>query len=190
MHVRRSGQLHSCDKALKWGREQQARVKPHLPNVNQIETWARENAGKYGWREKPVSTSSEHLEDTLTRIVSAIQQTSDRKARVFVNAVIGKLGGAMAVGGISGLVATFGAASTGTAIASLSGVATIRRRTTAYPAAQRRWRFNRMEPGSESSQTRVWPLSPVIYGEKGGVEGSLKAIRAHLTNTSLCRSVQ
>lgn len=40
-----------------------------------------------------------------------------------MSAVISKVGGAMAVGGISGLVSTFGAASTGTAIASLSGAA-------------------------------------------------------------------
>lgn len=112
-----------ADKALKWGREQQEWASLHLPKLSQIETWARGNAERYGWRDKPESTSLEHLEDTLTQIVSSIQHTSDRKARVFVNAVIGKVGGAMAVGGISGLVTTFGAASTGTAIASLSGAA-------------------------------------------------------------------
>ena len=96
---------------------------PDLPNASEIEAWARENAERYDWRPKPVSTSWEHLEETLTQIVSAIHQTSDRRSRLFVNAAIGKLSGAMAVGGICGLVATFGAASTGTAIASLSGAA-------------------------------------------------------------------
>jgi len=67
--------------------------------------------------------SMKHLEDTLTGVVSAIHQTSDRRTRIFVKAVIGKLGGVAAVGGISSLVTTFGVASTGTAIASLSGAA-------------------------------------------------------------------
>lgn len=112
-----------ADRALKWGRQQQDWATSHLPDADQIQTWARENADRFGWREKPASSSLEHLEDILTQIVAAIRQTSDRRTRIFVNAVIGKLSGAMAVGGISGLVATFGAASTGTAIASLSGAA-------------------------------------------------------------------
>lgn len=112
-----------ADRALKWGREQQAWASSRLPDADQIQTWARENADRFGWREKPESTSLEHLEDTLTQIISAIRQTSDRRTRIFVNAVIGKLSGAMAVGGISGLVTTFGAASTGAAISGLYGAA-------------------------------------------------------------------
>lgn len=112
-----------ADRALQWGRAQQDWANSHLPDASQIQAWARENADRFGWGEKPASSSLEHLEDTLTQIVAAIRQTSDRRSRIFVNAVIGKLSGAMAVGGICGLVATFGAASTGTAIASLSGAA-------------------------------------------------------------------
>jgi len=112
-----------ADRALQWGRAQQDWANSHLPDANQVQAWARENADRFGWGEKPASSSLEHLEDTLTQIVAAIRQTSDRRSRIFVNATIGKLSGAMAVGGISGLVATFGAASTGTAIASLSGAA-------------------------------------------------------------------
>lgn len=112
-----------ADRALQWGRAQQDWANSHLPDANQVQAWARENADRFGWGEKPASSSLEHLEDTLTQIVAAIRQTSDRRSRIFVNAIIGKLSGAMAVGGISGLVATFGAASTGTAIASLSGAA-------------------------------------------------------------------
>lgn len=112
-----------ANRALDWGRRQQERAGSQLPNASEIEAWARKNAERYDWRPRPLSTSLEHLEEMLTQIVSAIRQTSDRRSRLFVNAVIGKLSGAMAVGGISGLVATFGAASTGTAIASLSGAA-------------------------------------------------------------------
>ncbi|MBW0159589.1 hypothetical protein [Sedimentimonas flavescens] len=112
-----------ADRAIEWGRKQQAWANAHLPNGDQIEIWLKENAERYGWDGKPASTSLEHLEDTLTQIVSSIRQTSDRRTRIFVKAVIGKLGGAMAVGGIAGLVSTFGAASTGTAIAALSGAA-------------------------------------------------------------------
>lgn len=112
-----------ADRALEWGRQRQQGLAARLPNTNQMEAWVNERAEQFGWREKPVSTSLEHLERTLTQVVSAIRQTSDRRTRIFVKAVIGKLGGIMAVGGVSGLVGTFGAASTGTAIASLSGAA-------------------------------------------------------------------
>lgn len=112
-----------ADRALDWGRKRQEWARAHLPEADQIEAWARENAARFGWREKPASTSMEHLEATLGQIVAAIRQTSDRRTRIFVNAVIGKVGAATAVGGISSLVATFGVASTGTAIASLHGAA-------------------------------------------------------------------
>lgn len=112
-----------ADRAMQWGRRQQARVKPHVPNADAIEQWARANAAKYGWTKKPVSTSAEHLENILVQTVAAIRQTSSRRTRMFVNVAIAKVSGAMTVGGIAGLVTTFGAASTGTAIASLSGAA-------------------------------------------------------------------
>ncbi|WP_162784749.1 hypothetical protein [Paracoccus suum] len=112
-----------ADRALDWGRRQQERASSHLPNASAIEAWARKNAERYDWRPRPVSISLEHLEETLTQIVSAIRQTSDRRSRLFVNAVIGKLGGVLTVGGISGLVTTFGAASTGAALATLHGAA-------------------------------------------------------------------
>lgn len=118
----KAASIHA-DRALAWGLRQHARVQPHLPSVNAVEEWARANAARYGWGEQPASSSIEHLEVTLTQIVAAICQTSNKRTRILVNAVIGKISGAMAVGGISGLVATFGAASTGTAIASLSGAA-------------------------------------------------------------------
>lgn len=112
-----------ADRALEWGRQRQQGLAARLPNTNQMEVWVNERAEQFGWRDKPVSTSLEHLERTLTQVVSAIRQTSDRRTRIFVKAVTGKLGGIVAVGGVSGLVGTFGAASTGTAIASLSGAA-------------------------------------------------------------------
>ena len=114
---------HHAGSALDWGRKQHARVKPHLPRTDEIEAWVLANAEAYGWSENPKSDSLEHLEEILTQIVSAIRQTSDRRARLFVNAIVGKLGCAVAVGSISGLVTSFGVASTGTAIATLSGAA-------------------------------------------------------------------
>ena len=114
---------HHAGTALDWGRKQHARVKPHLPKADEIEAWVRANAEAYRWRENPKSASPEHLEEILTQIVSAIRQTSDRRARLFVNAIAGKLGCAVTVGSISGLVTSFGVASTGTAIATLSGAA-------------------------------------------------------------------
>ena len=112
-----------ADRALEWGRQRQQGLAARLPNTNQMEVWVNERAEQFGWREKPVSTSLEHLERTLTQVVSAILQTSDRRTRIFVKTVIGKFGGIMAVGGVTGLVGTFGSASTGTAIAALSGAA-------------------------------------------------------------------
>ena len=114
---------HHARSALDWGRKQHARVKPQLPKTDEIESRVRANAEMNGWRENPKSASLEHLEEILTQIVSAIRQTSDRRARLFVNAIAGKLGCAVAVGSISGLVTSFGVASTGTAIATLSGAA-------------------------------------------------------------------
>lgn len=109
--------------ALQWGRAQQDWAISHLPDANQIQAWARVNADRFGWDEKPGSSSLVHLEDTLTRIVAAIRQTSDRKAKIAVAASIKTLSGALAVSSISGLVTTFGTASTGAALATLHGAA-------------------------------------------------------------------
>ncbi|MYA87238.1 MAG: hypothetical protein F4X97_02075 [Boseongicola sp. SB0662_bin_57] len=112
-----------ADRALDWGREQNARLRQRLPETEAIEAWVQTNAERFGWGERPESSSLEHLEQVLTETVSAILQKSDRRGRIAVNAIVGKLGGVAATGGIAGLVANFGIASTGTAIASLSGAA-------------------------------------------------------------------
>lgn len=109
--------------ALEWGREQHTRLKRQLPEADTVEAWIQKNATMFGWEEKPKSSSLEHLEQVLTKLVSAILQKSDKHTRIFISTVIGKLGGVAAAGGITGLIASLGTASTGTAIASLSGAA-------------------------------------------------------------------
>lgn len=111
------------DATVDWGQRQHARLKSHLPTSHRIEAWARENATRYGWAEKPRSDSLEHLETILTQMVAAIRQDSERRTRIFIKAAIGKSVGAIAAGGIVGLVTSFGLASTGIPIASLSGAA-------------------------------------------------------------------
>ena len=65
----------------------------------------------------------ERLEKALVGISQNVQQISEKRARRLATVIAGKLGGAAGVGGIAGLISAFGAASTGTAIASLSGAA-------------------------------------------------------------------
>lgn len=82
--------------------------------------------GTVGWvgaAVRPAPGTLMRLETTLTGIIAAIHQTTDRRARIVVATVTGKIGGAIAAGGIAGLVAAWGTASTGTAIAGLSGAA-------------------------------------------------------------------
>ncbi len=110
-------------RALDWGREQRARLGQRLPETEAMEDWVRANAERFGWGRRPGSSSLEHLERVLEGTVSAVLQKSGRRGRVAVSAIVGKLGGAAVTGGITGLVANFGVASTGTAIASLSGAA-------------------------------------------------------------------
>ncbi len=112
-----------AERALDWGREQNARLRQRLPESEAIEAWVRTNAERFGRGKRPASSSLEHLEQVLTETVSAILQKSERRGRIAVNAIVGKLGGVAVTGGIAGLVANFGIASTGTAIASLSGAA-------------------------------------------------------------------
>ena len=94
-----------ADRALDWGREQNARLRQRLPETEAIEAWVQTNAERFGWGERPESSSLEHLEQVLTETVSAILQKSDRRGRIAVNAIVGKLGGVAATGGIAGLVA-------------------------------------------------------------------------------------
>ena len=62
-------------------------------------------------------------EQALTRIVAHIQQMPHKDSSRLVSAIIAKGAGAAGATGILGLIGTFGSASTGTAIASLSGAA-------------------------------------------------------------------
>lgn len=62
-------------------------------------------------------------EKTLTHIAANILQISHEESSKLAKALVVKSAGAAGVAGIFGLVSTFGAASTGTAIAGLSGAA-------------------------------------------------------------------
>lgn len=111
------------EKAVAWGKRQHERLSPHIPTSSQIEIWAKENASRFGWNEKPKANSLQHLEETLNALVAAIRQDSEKRTRIFVNAVISKTTGIAAVTGIATLISAFGAASTGAAIGSLTGAA-------------------------------------------------------------------
>ena len=111
------------EKAVAWGKRQQERLAPHIPTPSQIEIWARDNAARFGWNEKPKASSLEHLEESLNAVVAAIRQDSEKRTRIFVNTVISKTTGIAAVTGIASLISAFGAASTGAAIGSLTGAA-------------------------------------------------------------------
>lgn len=62
-------------------------------------------------------------ETSLTRLVANIFQISHKDSSRFASAVVAKASGAAGAAGVPGLVGAFGSASTGTAIASLSGAA-------------------------------------------------------------------
>lgn len=62
-------------------------------------------------------------EQALTRIVANIQQMPHKDSSRLVSALIAKGSGAAGASGVLGLIGTFGSASTGTAIAGLSGAA-------------------------------------------------------------------
>ncbi len=111
------------EKAVAWGKRQQARLSPHIPTSSQIETWAKDNATRFGWNQKPKANSLQHLEETLNAVVAAIRQDSEKRTRIFVNTVISKTTGVAAVTGIATLISAFGAASTGAAIGTLTGAA-------------------------------------------------------------------
>ena len=111
------------EKAVAWGKRQHERLSPHIPTPSQIEIWAKDNASRFGWNEKPKANSLQHLEGTLNAIVAAIRQDSEKRTRIFVNTVISKTTGIAAITGIATLISAFGAASTGAAIGSLTGAA-------------------------------------------------------------------
>ena len=111
------------EKAVAWGKRQQERLAPHIPTPSQIEIWARDNAARFGWNEKPKASSLEHLEECLNAVVAAIRQDSEKRTRIFVNTVIGKTAGITAVTSISALIAAFGVAANGAAIGPLVGAA-------------------------------------------------------------------
>lgn len=111
------------ERAVAWGKRQQQLLAPHIPTPSQIETWAKDNAGRFGWNEKPRANSLQHLEETLNAVVAAIRQDSEKRTRIFVNTVISKTTGVAAVTGIATLISAFGAASTGAAIGTLTGAA-------------------------------------------------------------------
>jgi hypothetical protein len=106
-----------------WLRQTSAKVSASLPDTQHVQQWVREGAAGLGWQDDPRSGSLEHVERVLTQIVAAIRQDTDRHARVVIGSAIGKASGVLAVGGVSALITSLGAASTGTAIASLSGAA-------------------------------------------------------------------
>ncbi|MCY3997324.1 MAG: hypothetical protein OXF07_14395 [Rhodobacter sp.] len=109
--------------ALDWGRQRYVHLGRHFLEAETLEAWVRTNAERLGWGKSSESSSLEHLEQVLTEIVSAVLQESGWRSRIAVSAAVGKLGGVAVTGGITGLVTNFGVASTGTAIASLSGAA-------------------------------------------------------------------
>lgn len=111
------------EKAVAWGKRQHERLSPHIPNQSQIEIWAKDNAARFGWNEKPKASSLKHLEENLNAVVAAIRQDSEKRTRIFVNTVIGKTTGIAAVTGIATLITAFGTAGTGAAIGSLTGAA-------------------------------------------------------------------
>lgn len=111
------------ERAVAWGKRQHERLSPHIPTSSQVEIWAKENASRFGWDEKPKANSLQHLEATLNAAVAAIRQDSEKRTRIFVNAVISKSTGIAAATGIAALISAFGVASTGAAIGSLTGAA-------------------------------------------------------------------
>lgn len=111
------------EKAAVWGKRQNERIAPHVPTAKQIEAWAKENAIRFGWNEKPRSNSLEHLESVLTSVVAAVRQDSEKRTRIFVNVVISKTAGVAAVTGIVASISAYGAAGTGIAIGALNGAA-------------------------------------------------------------------
>lgn len=111
------------DKAIAWGQEQRSRLGGQMPDADDVEAWLRKNATRFGWSEKPRSDSLEHLEQVLTQIIAKIRQQSERRTRMLVSTVLGKTATVAAVAGIGGGITAFGVASTGTAIAALSGAA-------------------------------------------------------------------
>lgn len=62
-------------------------------------------------------------DDALSKLIANILQVSHKDSSKLASALIAKASGSAGVAGVLGLIGTFGSASTGTAIASLSGAA-------------------------------------------------------------------
>ena len=74
-------------------------------------------------RSQSISVDLQRLDEALTAVVSAVLQESNRAAGTIIGVATSKLLAASVVAGTFGGIAAIGAASTGTAIASLSGAA-------------------------------------------------------------------
>jgi len=96
---------------------------PKAPNLDTAEVWLKENAGRLGWAEKPLSDSPAHLLALLKLVEASVRQRSSRRTRVLLNTVFGKTAGALSIAGTTASIGALGTASTGTAIATLSGAA-------------------------------------------------------------------
>lgn len=95
-----------------------------IPDSDQVAKSAQEGIrAVHDFVQAKEQSDLEILDKALVGIIGAIRQIPDRRARRIANIAVGKLGGAAAVGGIAGLISSFGAASTGTAIATLHGAA-------------------------------------------------------------------
>ncbi len=117
-------QTHATTKATRRLWEQREELGKRVPVRGDVDTWIEERSGALrSLVERPDPTDLERLEKALTGVVAAIRQISDKRVRRITNLFIAKIGGAAAITGISGLVTAFGSASTGAAIASLSGAA-------------------------------------------------------------------
>ena len=78
---------------------------------------------KFKLGRKPESSDLECLKRMLIKIVSSIQQDSDKNVQTAVSTFISKVASAAVASGISGLTVTFGTATTGVAISALHGAA-------------------------------------------------------------------
>ena len=110
-------------RAIAWVEARQDLMQGQIPTANEVEAWLAKMAAQCSWTEAPHSTALEHLEATLIDTVAAISQQSDRRIRMLMNTVIGKITGSVTVAGIPALIAAFGTASTGTPIVILAGAA-------------------------------------------------------------------
>lgn len=110
-------------RAIAWVKARQDLIHGQVPTATEVEAWLAKMAAQCSWTEAPQSKALEHLEATLIDTVAAISQESDRRIRMLMTTVIGKITGGVTVAGIPALIAAFGTASTGTPIVMLAGAA-------------------------------------------------------------------